>query len=122
MQITDEMALRVARREANFDGYDCFEAMSRMSRERYIARSRAALEAALGAKELPLQHDIERHLAILSEKESCIEDLAGALRNIAAYDDKPASENLEKTGSWGQFDEPGGAQIARAALERWGLK
>lgn len=44
-----------------------------ISGPRHLAPAmRAALEAALGAKELPLQHDIERHLAIILEKEACI--------------------------------------------------
>lgn len=41
-----------------------------------------------------------------------------ALTKIAAYDDERASKLLELTGSYGGFDEPGSAQIARAALEQ----
>lgn len=123
MQITDEMVEAAWR--------TCSGALS--PRE-----MRVALEAALGAQRQGAIPDVVTNLheaaalcrihknhqtaSVIHQAAACIEDLAGALRNIAAYDDRPASEHLEKTGSWGQFDEPGGAQIARATLERWGLK
>ena len=40
-----------------------------------------------------------------------------ALTEIACYDDKPANEHLEETGSYSRFDEPGSVSRARAALE-----
>lgn len=52
MTITDEMALRAARAEAAFARRE-YDAMSRLDRERYLARARAALTAALEGREEP---------------------------------------------------------------------
>jgi len=46
-----------------------------------------------------------------------IERLEGALREIASFNDKDASEHLERTGSYSLFDEPGSVEVARAALQ-----
>lgn len=40
-----------------------------------------------------------------------------ALIEIAAYDDKAASDHLAYTGSYSCFDEPGAVETARKALE-----
>lgn len=45
--------------------------------------------------------------------------LREALKKIAAYDDEGANQHLERTGSYGRFDEPGAVQVARAALTAW---
>lgn len=50
-----------------------------------------------------------------------IELLLVALHDIAAFDDTSANERLEKTGSFGAFDEPGSVEIAREALEKYRL-
>lgn len=52
MTITDEMVERAARSNAAFDGRD-YDAMSRHDRERYLARARTALTAALEGREEP---------------------------------------------------------------------
>lgn len=44
-----------------------------------------------------------------------------ALRSIAAFGDKYASEKLTLTGSYGHFDEPGAVQTAREALAQIGI-
>ena len=107
MQVTDEMI------DAALDAYDA---------PRYAPcekRMRAALEAALGSIELPLQHDIDRHLKILSEKEACIQELTEALKPVAALtflDEGPSGQPVPRL-----YD----AEIirrARATLEQWGLK
>lgn len=135
MQVTDEMALAAARSDAKFDGHDSFEAMSRMNRERYIARSRAALEAALRARKT--KGEFVSHLlnwadvkeascasystAIAREAADCIDELTRALR--------PLNAGLGKDDP--TWDSRGLAEIeftigdlrrARAALEKWGLK
>lgn len=98
MRITDEMVAAALK--------------AWISGPRHLAPAmRAALEAALGAKELPLQHDIERHLAIILEKEACIEELAGALKLILGA---PTIQNI-----CGWYNE---MKSVRATLERWGLK
>ena len=47
-----------------------------------------------------------------------IAHLETALRQIAAFDDKGASERLTASGSYARFDEPGSVKIAREALGR----
>lgn len=39
-----------------------------------------------------------------------------ALTVLSCFDDKTACRNLEETGRYGAFDEPGSVQIARVAL------
>ncbi len=42
--------------------------------------------------------------------------LVETLDRIATWSDTGAQTHLERTGSYGQFDEPGSAQMARDAL------
>lgn len=39
-----------------------------------------------------------------------------ALERIACFNDTSASQHLDRTGSYGYFDEPGSVQIARESL------
>lgn len=50
-----------------------------------------------------------------------IERLKSALTEIGAFNDFAASDHLEKTGSYGRFDEPYSVKKARATLARAGL-
>lgn len=55
---------------------------------------------------------------ILIEAADEIERLRAALTEIAAYDDKLASQSAAEGRGYGTFDEPGSVQIARRALEQ----
>lgn len=50
-QVTDEMVKAAADSDARYDGHESLDILGRVHRERYIARSRAALEAALAVRE-----------------------------------------------------------------------
>lgn len=121
MQITDEMVGLAAQSDAKFDGHDDFAALSRTQRERYIARSRAALEAVLGA----ICGDAGKFVKELKDSAywqsnedyakaaACIEDLAGALRPLGVFGDDEQGWRAATLA---------GRERARATLERWGLK
>lgn len=47
-----------------------------------------------------------------------VEQMEEALRHIAAYTDKEASEYLRKTGKYSLFDEPAAVSTARGVLEQ----
>lgn len=64
---------------------------------------------------------IERTRAETAERErdearSKLAEYETALNQIACWDDKSASESLERTRSYSSFDEPGSVQIAREAI------
>ena len=48
--------------------------------------------------------------------EASLATMREALEQIAAFNDKQASERLAQTGSYASFDEPGSVEIARRAL------
>ena len=50
--------------------------------------------------------------------QSRLERMEGALETIAAFNDEFANMRLEKTGSYGGFDEPGSVSTARQALKK----
>lgn len=49
---------------------------------------------------------------------SPLEIMRAALTEIAAFDDRLASESLARHGSYSSFDEPGAVQTAREALAK----
>ena len=59
---------------------------------------------------------IERLSSALAAERAEKERLAGALTEIACFDDEAGNRRLAAVGSYGLFDEPGSVSIARAAL------
>lgn len=62
--------------------------------------------------------EVTRQIEQRKVSDSRIAELEGALREIACFDDVRADEVLQRTGSYGSFDEPGSVQVARQALRR----
>lgn len=115
MQITDEMVRSAWSAWMDSRFHDCPD------------RMRAALEAALGASTefAKLKDEHEAMGRARCDDAACIEDLAGALKNFAMIE-MPSQE----PDHWPIFGKKAGMgwpivgdfRVARATLEKWGLK
>lgn len=133
MQITDEMVEVAADSDARFDGHESLSVLGRVHRDRYLARSRAALEAALGkdadaaplsqvigeiASELKCEHDNEAILAAIYAQSAEIARLREALEPFEHYYE---INDCEYRGDDEAIEVPvGDLRRARAALETKG--